>query len=250
MPSRTVKIEKSRHPIPSFTEWWSPLNNAFWSKPEHWPIDAEGYVFMARAFNQIGKAMFGDYWLGHEHLATADWNSDPGLIARRAAVLQEIAKRLQEGGLVAGNRPKEGGPITDTPKTWWNTELDRMAMRFINCEINPKDPFGGPVISARNSWIFIKRNSLDELLERQPFGPVQIPIADHYLSPYMKIMLSVARKMKISPDNQSRKKLVEQEIINAPLTASLPKKLSDKLLGAMATLIRDPESQAGKAKKR
>ena len=113
MPPRTVKIEKSGHPIPSFTEWWSPLNNAFWSKPERWPKDVEGYVFLARAFNEIGKAMFGDYWLGHEHLAKADWNTDPGLIARRAAVMDEIARRLGDDDLVAGTRPKVGGAITE-----------------------------------------------------------------------------------------------------------------------------------------
>jgi hypothetical protein len=248
MAQLTINIEKGARP--RFTEWWSPLNNAFWSKPELWPIDAEGYVFLARAFNQIGKAMFGEYWLGNEHLAKADGNTDPGLIARRAVVMEEIAKRLRDDDLVAGTRPIEGGMITDAPKAWWNTELNRITMRFINCEINPKNPFSGPVLSAKNSWIFINRGSLDDLLQRQPFGPVQVPIADHYLSPYMQIMLSVAKKMNITRENQMTKKAIQNEIIDAPLTKSLSKELSGNLLGAMATLIRDPESQAGKAKKK
>jgi hypothetical protein len=157
---------------------------------------------------------------------------------------------LRDGDLVAGTRPIEGGTINDAPRAWWNTEANRITMRFINCEINPKNPFSGPVLSARNSWIFIKRGSLDDLLQRQSFGPVQVPIADHYLSPYMKIMLFVANKMKITPENQMTKKAIQNEIIDALLTKSLSKKLSDNLLGAMATLIRDPGSQAGKAKKK
>jgi hypothetical protein len=199
MCERTIKIQKRTRP--RFTGWWSRLNYAFWSEPEHWPVDAQGYTFFARAFDEIGKAIFGDYWLGNEHLAKADWDEAPALIARRAAVTEEIAKRLREGDLVAGTRPIEGGAITESPKDWWNTELDKVANRFIECQIDPKNLFGGPVLSAKNSWIFIKRDSLDNLLQRQPFGPVQVPIADHYLSPYMQIMLSVAKKMNITREN-------------------------------------------------
>jgi hypothetical protein len=50
--------------------------------------------------------------------------------------------------------------------------------------------------------------------------------------------------------DEMTKKAIQNEIIDAPLTKSLSKKLSEKLLGAMATLIRDPESQVGKAKKK
>jgi hypothetical protein len=46
------------------------------------------------------------------------------------------------------------------------------------------------------------------------------------------------------------KKAIQNEIIDAPLTKSLSKILSGNLLGAMATLIRDPESKAGKANKK
>src|ERR1035437_10898826 len=185
MTKRTIKIEKDARALPRFTEWWSPLNNMFWNKPEHWPVDTPDYIFLARAFNQIGKAMFGDYWIDHEHLAKDDWNSDPGPIARRAAVLKETTTRLQSSDLVAGIRPLPGGEISEAPNSWWNTELARMAKRFIYCEIDPQNPFGGPVSSPNNSWIFITRSSLSELIKRHPFAPMQIAAPDHYLSTYI-----------------------------------------------------------------
>jgi hypothetical protein len=51
--------------------------------------------------------------------------------------------------------------------------------------------------------------------------------------------------MQITPQNQPKKELVVDEIKK---TWSGP--LSDKLVKAMATLIREPESQLGRAKKK
>jgi hypothetical protein len=153
MTQRVIKTTKINH-RPRFTKWWSTWTDyKFWSKPERWPDDAPDYIFLARAFEKIGNAMFGDYWLGNEHLAKTDWDSDPGLIARRAAVLQEMAKRLRSGELISATRPIPGGAINDAPKDWWNSELDRVANRFMECEISTAKPFGGPILSPNNSWI-------------------------------------------------------------------------------------------------
>jgi hypothetical protein len=58
-------------------------------------------------------------------------------------------------------------------------------------------------------------------------------------------MLAVTKSMQITPQNQPKKELVVDEIKK---TWSGP--LSDKLVKAMATLIREPESQLGRAKKK
>ena len=41
----------------------------FWSASESWPTDPVGYVFLARAFDELGRAMFPDDWTGKEALA-------------------------------------------------------------------------------------------------------------------------------------------------------------------------------------
>jgi hypothetical protein len=38
----------------------------FWARPDAWPLDPDGYVFLARAVEEIGRAMFGQDWTGKE----------------------------------------------------------------------------------------------------------------------------------------------------------------------------------------
>jgi hypothetical protein len=38
----------------------------FWARPDVWPRDPLGYIFLARAIEEIGRAMFGEDWTGKE----------------------------------------------------------------------------------------------------------------------------------------------------------------------------------------
>lgn len=38
----------------------------FWSHPERWAEDPPGYLFLARAIQYLGHAIYGDAWLGTE----------------------------------------------------------------------------------------------------------------------------------------------------------------------------------------
>jgi hypothetical protein len=38
----------------------------FWAEPHRWPRDPAGYVFLARAVEEIGRAMFDARWTGKE----------------------------------------------------------------------------------------------------------------------------------------------------------------------------------------
>ena len=40
------------------------VNLRFWQKPNSWPRDPRGYKFLARAFDQVGKVVFGETWKG------------------------------------------------------------------------------------------------------------------------------------------------------------------------------------------
>ncbi|MDR0726956.1 MAG: hypothetical protein LBF37_02730 [Rickettsiales bacterium] len=68
-----------------------------------------------------------------------------------------------------------------------------------------------------------------------------------YTTPYIDIMLEVIAEQKITEDNQGKKEQLKSEIMTKLTKHHLE---SGNLAGVMATLIRLPESQKGKAKKK
>jgi hypothetical protein len=68
-----------------------------------------------------------------------------------------------------------------------------------------------------------------------------------YITPYIEIMLNVIYEQKITNDNQGKKEHLKDIIAGKMAERGLDK--SDNLSNAMATLIRNPESQKGKANK-
>jgi len=245
------------------------MTNQFWHTPREWPHDPPGYVFLARAFSEIGRAIFGEKWSGEENPPKGKL-ADPQIEKK----LQELAdddefipleeveqdeeadehhrmwvtvkddflKQCLAGRLVCAVRPKEGGEMTDLPTNMWNAE--NLEQRFRHCQMSLKRPFASLPISDPH-WIFLKRESLDKYLVGQPYGPISTPTPKH-ISPYLRFMLLVTERMGITPDNQPNKDKVIAEI-KKTWTGSL---LSKKLTDVMATLIREPESQRGSAKKK
>jgi hypothetical protein len=61
----------------------------FWSDERQWPHDQPGYMFLLRAVNEVGHAMYSDGWTESEYLATIprlpeDWVSADSNILKRA----------------------------------------------------------------------------------------------------------------------------------------------------------------------
>jgi hypothetical protein len=140
-------------------------------------------------------------------------------------------------------RPTGGGVMRAAPREWWNTE--GWHTRFTMCQLNPDKPFGLGSTGDNYCWIFLTRESLDKYLRSQPFAPVPEGIGMHF-SPYLRVMLAVANKLKISPDNQPKKSEIVAELSSA---WTGPGPLSKNLLNSAATLLREPESQLGRARK-
>jgi hypothetical protein len=291
----------------------------FWARPHTWPHDSHGYVFLARAIEEIGRAMFGQDWTGEEvtteHVRRLphQWQATPGdasyarailmtvpehakqlpapkpvlppslnnlsrqpprpvivqpdsftkeqWLAAQAAVRRQqeerapalqrlsqvqlnIVKRCESAELISATRPTVGGGMTLIPSEWWNTE--NWHNRFHMCQLNPSDRFGIGSTGQNHCWIFLTRESLEKFLLSQPFASVATN-TDVHLSPYLKTMLAVAKKLNITPENQPKLEVVTTEL-RACWTGSEP--LSDRLLRAAATLLREPESKLGRAKKR
>jgi len=276
----------------------------FWVT-QHWPRDVAGYVFLARAVGEVGRAIFGALWTddefkievptllprlpvdrpgeraearkllethrpeiglaplrsGKRHIppvlpiTEAQWKiayeisrklSDdvrPALL-RKARVKEEITQRCAEGTTSSAYRPTEGGKFSPISASWWNTE--RAHNRFVMCQLNPRAPFGLGFSGDGFGWIFLTRDSLDRYLVSQPFARRPAGI-DVHLSPYLQVMLSVARKLEITPSNQPKKEVVIEALREAWTRSP---ELSDNKIESMATLLREPESELGRARKR
>jgi hypothetical protein len=147
--------------------------SSFWAQPNSWPHDPLGYVFLARAVEEIGRSKFEDNWRGDETTAAAgrimDADARRKAIKRLDTVQQEIVRQCEAGTLVCAYRPIEGGSMYAMPREWWSTE--KWPQRFIICQLDPSAPFASGFAGEGYCWLFMMRESLDKYLRR--FSPQQ-----------------------------------------------------------------------------
>jgi hypothetical protein len=190
------------------------------------------------------KGWSAEWWSAAQAAVRREQEAQLPLVQRLGTVQHEIVRGCESGELVSAIRAKAGGKMEIVPRRWWNTESWRN--RFVMCQLKPSEPFGLGCTGEKYCWIFLASESLDKYLNGQPFAPVAANI-DVHLSPYMKTMLAVAKRLNITAENQPKLEVVKAELRRC-WTGSEP--LSDRLLTAAATLLREPESQLGRAKKR
>ena len=196
--------------------------------------------------------MFGQHWTGEETVAKSELDSDPGPVARRSVVLMEMIGRLQTGDFKSGIRALKGGEIVSIDPTWWNTEPARARLRFIGCQLDQDAPFDGAVVSKRNSWIYVSKRTLTNFADKQPFRPRINQQFEGHLSPYMNLMLAVAKEMSIKPDNQPKKEEVIaklDEVAARDFGEELPDKLSNNLLQRYGDIDPRTRKSEGPSKK-
>ena len=162
------------------------------------------------------------------------------------SVQRDIVDACEVGDLVVALRPKEGGQMWIAPTIWWNT--DRWTERFHCCQLNPKDPFSTGPGGEDYWWIFVSRSSLDEYVQARAVPSPETPgaPAEIHLSPYLRMMHHAVERLGVTPERQPKKAQVEA-VLAELWPATIPP--SRTLLQAMATLIREPDSQAGRARK-
>ncbi len=128
------------------------MNTSFWNNPSQWPRDAADAIFLARAFHEIGRAMFGLSWTGKEPSVELPLHKPGPLKAKfasdalraQAEMVQEkvgqryedvlplydraqqvqatIATRAAAGEIKTKLRPVAGGRLADIPAHYWDTE--------------------------------------------------------------------------------------------------------------------------------
>jgi hypothetical protein len=164
----------------------------FWLDKNRWPRrDPSGLVFLARAFDELGRARFGPKWTGSEGGAgprpnvtmlvceksrsefvrelrrqrgrgRALLNEHPELRSRCEAIQNEIADACERGKLASAWREVDGGDTLSLKPSMWST--DNLDARFYRCQMSFSKPFGDETGGEGYGWIFIDRASLDRLL--------------------------------------------------------------------------------------
>jgi hypothetical protein len=154
---------------------------------------------------------------------------------------------LSEGQVKSFLRPIAGGAfIGPLDASVWN--VDDCSGRFETCQMRAM-PFQDPSPENNLHWIYVDKGDLEHALLAQPS---KLTEADKTLqiSPYLCVMLEVCRKLAITPDNQPNKDAVVYEIRNLwEERYQHLKPISNHLLEAMGTLVREPDSQLGRGKK-
>jgi hypothetical protein len=169
----------------------TPFDVYFWRNPETWPHDPPGYVFLARAFDDIGRAKYGARWvesptepeepedppddaddtawqqneLAYEQYERARDQANADFLRMRAEVARIIAHQCEVGNLITAVRPKSGGDMVELEPHSWNTE--NFGSRFSRCDMSLNDPFSNSRLH-RSHWIYLTRDSLDKYLGKKP----------------------------------------------------------------------------------
>jgi hypothetical protein len=149
----------------------------FWRHPERWPHDPLNYVFLARAFQQIGRARYGDEWTDLyiepeeppydcDEAADEQYDRDCEEAELKfenmhASIARAIVEQSELGKLVTALRHRAGGRMNALDPDFWNTEY--FGPRFFRCQMSLDQPFEDPARVSVGScyWIYVTRASLD-----------------------------------------------------------------------------------------
>jgi len=161
-------------------------------------------------------------------------------LAKYASVRRAIADAATTGTLAFELRPLRGGTPRPMPQDFWNTEGFALDHRFASFTIDPARPYA--VTGSAQEWLYVTSDSLEAFLASLG-AKVAAPGADEYFSPYLSLAIKICRERGITRDHQPFKS--ELENLLEKQWRDLPP--SKHLQSALATLMREPESQSGSA---
>ncbi len=161
-----------------------------------------------------------------------------------------LAQRFEAGAISTAVRPFAGGSLKALDRAIWNTE--RVSARFIGAQMHPDDLFSPYYITEGGLLIFVDAESLNRTLADLTPKAVEVQAAPlceatEYLSPYVRFMIDVTRRLEFSPENQPKKSQVVA-VIREMAAGRI--EMSERLIQPMATFLRDPESKLGRNRSR
>jgi hypothetical protein len=160
------------------------LDADFWEDCSVWPPDSPGYVFLARAVDEIGQLMYRSGWtevvtktpepdlpppgsprsvaqqfLRDEEKVTEEQTREEA--KRWTRVIRSIANSCKKGTLVTAAQHKSMGDWIDLATSFWRTKNSEA--HFFHCDASVVAA-SGFLNDKRNYWIYVERKSLDTYL--------------------------------------------------------------------------------------
>jgi hypothetical protein len=161
--------------------WTLPkYDHNLWDHPERWPRDIPDYVFLARAFQEIGRARYGNQWTDSyiepeeppedcDDVADEQYDRDCEQAEVKfedmhASIAYTIAEKSEWGVLATALRHTAGGQMNALGPYVWN--IDNVGTRFFRCQMSLSEPFQDParVRFEPLYWIYVTRESLDRFI--------------------------------------------------------------------------------------
>lgn len=154
------------------------MDSDFWGLPYKWPSDPHGYIFLARAFDQVGRTMFGPDWTGQEaqeftstlerFKLYASINNRTGAapvvdsLQRVGVVTDWLIKLCERGALKAFVRDETNGDMIEVPTQFWNVE--KVYHRFVRGKMSLARPAAEEIDGEGFYPIFFRSSRFAALL--------------------------------------------------------------------------------------
>ncbi len=181
-------------------------------------------------------------------LSQEEWTIGFGNQRMFREVQLRIVKEAEAGRLIIGSRPIQGGEPKAHCRDWWFT--DNYQNRFRAMTIDPNNPFAAEAADKGAAHhLFVEADGLAALLgQAEEVSSASLAVDEvGDPSPYLRLMIEVQNLLQIGSATPPKKAYVLHEIQSRWTAYDLP--ASNKLMDAMATLLRSPESQAGRGRK-
>ncbi len=109
----------------------------FWVSANGWPEDEGRYVFLGRALDRVGKALFPTAW----QFADLEAGESNRAARRRLRAVREIISMHCAAGLLRSSYYDERArKFFSIRKTWWTLGEDNFF--FVRCSVDLNDPYG------------------------------------------------------------------------------------------------------------
>jgi hypothetical protein len=183
----------------------------------------------------------------HEHWSWALQAVERDRAARDR--LLEAWERFREhcawGRLVAALM-HDDGTARELKQDRWNNR-EKAKKWLLNCRINGGDVYGSHS-SHRDYPLFVRRDTLDALINPLGTSPSAAEPAKGHRSKHLRFLLSAADSLNVKPDDKRTRKEVANDILTFArgIADTDISQISPTMADNMATILREPEAMGGK----